>query len=497
MPLLLLTIPLLLGVTLLVLGIRGRRINTHPTCRKCRYDLHALASPTICPECGSELAKPHAIRIGVRQRRKGAAIAGSFMLALAILLIAGQITLIAMGPKANAYKPVWMLLYEAHSATVVSADAALGELQSRLLQSKLSADASDEVIAQALAYQSDRSLQWRTGWGDVIEAARSSGLLPDQQWLQYAKAAIQLTLVPRARIEAGQPIAICPVFQTRLAKNSVLSYEASIVETFDEDWPHAIALQFEHELQPTTRQRFGITHSNSFESVYLGYKPRTPNEHQQTGRQSIELHINIVALDTSMRNLRTAVIPVEGPIPSNSESWDEFCKSQMGSWLWPPTKAIRSWNQTHTLSIEVLPEDTPSVALISAPDMAAALKLCLASARIVEVRKLDAIHCSEVRFTVEFPLDLTLPTYASVLARSASGNETTLLEITPAPRLVQMKRTRTLSSIVVMRADFAAQDGVTLILRPNPQRAARTVDITEIFGEEITIDNVPIDHPTP
>ena len=41
----LLAIAALLGVFLVVRGWRGRRIDDHPLCRKCGYDLHANASP--------------------------------------------------------------------------------------------------------------------------------------------------------------------------------------------------------------------------------------------------------------------------------------------------------------------------------------------------------------------------------------------------------------------------------------------------------------------
>src|SRR5690349_6074803 len=58
--LLLLTVPpaatLLLGVVLLALGLRGRRVGDHPYCRRCGFDLFGLppAHPA-CPECGADL----------------------------------------------------------------------------------------------------------------------------------------------------------------------------------------------------------------------------------------------------------------------------------------------------------------------------------------------------------------------------------------------------------------------------------------------------------
>jgi hypothetical protein len=44
----------LAGLILLVLGVRGWRIDDHPVCRRCRFDLVGVY-PAIgaCPECGA------------------------------------------------------------------------------------------------------------------------------------------------------------------------------------------------------------------------------------------------------------------------------------------------------------------------------------------------------------------------------------------------------------------------------------------------------------
>lgn len=53
------TLLLLLGLVLIDLGWRGRRIGDHPTCRKCGFDLSGLAVGIgPCPECGRTLDTP-------------------------------------------------------------------------------------------------------------------------------------------------------------------------------------------------------------------------------------------------------------------------------------------------------------------------------------------------------------------------------------------------------------------------------------------------------
>jgi len=74
-------VPAAIGVVLLLWAVRGRKIDDHPRCRKCGYNLHALdRMDTPCPECGACVSSPRTIRIGSRKRRLKA-------LALAIVLL--------------------------------------------------------------------------------------------------------------------------------------------------------------------------------------------------------------------------------------------------------------------------------------------------------------------------------------------------------------------------------------------------------------------------
>src|SRR5215208_2333842 len=61
------------GVTglMMILARRGRRIDDHPLCRKCGFDLFGLPGTSHnCPECGRDLRRRRATRIGHRQRHR-------------------------------------------------------------------------------------------------------------------------------------------------------------------------------------------------------------------------------------------------------------------------------------------------------------------------------------------------------------------------------------------------------------------------------------------
>src|SRR5690349_8575504 len=82
------------SVALIYLGLRGRRVDDHPLCRRCGYDLVGLPSDgsgRVCPECGSDLHRRRAIRTGHRARRRGQVAAGAALLApcLAVLGFVG------------------------------------------------------------------------------------------------------------------------------------------------------------------------------------------------------------------------------------------------------------------------------------------------------------------------------------------------------------------------------------------------------------------------
>src|SRR5687767_13350874 len=127
------------GVSLLLvwIGARGRRVDTHPICRRCEFDLFGLPGTSArCPECGADLARRRATRIGHRRR-----IRLLLTLAIPLLLISGGALGVAGYAKARGvnvyrYKPVSWLIREMRHADL--RPAALDELLARLADGWLS-----------------------------------------------------------------------------------------------------------------------------------------------------------------------------------------------------------------------------------------------------------------------------------------------------------------------------------------------------------------------
>ncbi len=187
------------------------RVNDHPICRRCRFDLVGLPSLKTCPECGKDLALPNSIRIGLRRRHRAPIIIG---LALFTLLTAGPATVLytqSRGYNWNTVLPAWALELKAHSSDQFLADSALAELARRLTVGQLPEARTSRLVRDGIAYQSDPTLPWIPGWGDLIEAARTAGLVTEEQWESYGRHAFSIRVfVTRTDILLAELIMLSP-----------------------------------------------------------------------------------------------------------------------------------------------------------------------------------------------------------------------------------------------------------------------------------------------
>src|SRR3954469_19276792 len=157
------------SAVVLALAWRGRRVNGHPICRRCGFDLFGRpADATRCAECGEDLRRRRAIRTGARARVPKLVTAALLLLLPSLLCLAILGWSAARESSFQHYKPVWWLLNDASSADPGARDSAFNELTVRLRAGRLS---KDEVVGTALSIQSDPRKTWVPEWGDLLEEA--------------------------------------------------------------------------------------------------------------------------------------------------------------------------------------------------------------------------------------------------------------------------------------------------------------------------------------
>jgi hypothetical protein len=198
---------LVLGALLVVLGLRGKRLNKHPVCRDCRFDLSAQPQGVItCPECGAGLKRPKAIRIGQRRRRPVFLGVGSLAVILPLFSFGFAGFAAATGSSLDKHKPLGLLLWERAHGGASRSQPIAAEVLARYQGGKLAPDQEQRVISEALHVQADPKATWAVEWGDLLEQAKTDGKLSaPQQGLANAQAAV-LEFKLRPRIAAGDPL---------------------------------------------------------------------------------------------------------------------------------------------------------------------------------------------------------------------------------------------------------------------------------------------------
>ncbi len=183
----------MLAIILLLRGWRGRRIDDHPLCRQCEYDLVASAQAANCPECGRDLTRRGAIRIGHRRKRRLTLTFGTLLLLAAL----GGVGFLGWSHFSNfdwyPYKPLWMLRQDAAGTNATKAIASQREIIARLVAAKLSQSQIDSIVNEALAAQANIQKTWFGWWGDFIELAWQRNQASDQSIIQYARTAVEMS----------------------------------------------------------------------------------------------------------------------------------------------------------------------------------------------------------------------------------------------------------------------------------------------------------------
>ena len=194
------------GVALLALGLRGRRVDDHPLCRRCGYDLTGTPADR-CPECGRDLSAARSTKTGHRRRRPGLVAGGLALLLPSLAVLAAIAYVAASGVDVQGYKPQLLLRMESRSSDPATADAAAAELARRYDDDGLSPASVAALVDAVLAKQADPSRPWdEEAEGVLVERMRFRGDVTDGQWADFIVNGSDMSIEARSAVRRGDPV---------------------------------------------------------------------------------------------------------------------------------------------------------------------------------------------------------------------------------------------------------------------------------------------------
>ena len=192
------------GTILFAMGFRGRKLNDHPHCRKCRFDLSGVYPAKVqCPECGSVLDQPKRIRTGYRDRNRRLMAVGTAPLLLGVALAVTTAWTSGSNLNWNTILPTRVLVWRAEH---LPDQAVLIELRSRRVAGRLDNETIHQLVGYALRVHSDMKTPWLKEWGDFVEEAWLEGSLDKEKWTRYTDELItRVEFEPKSTIRVGDP----------------------------------------------------------------------------------------------------------------------------------------------------------------------------------------------------------------------------------------------------------------------------------------------------
>ncbi len=189
---------LLAGLIVWFVGRRGNKVDEHPICRRCGFDLIGVdgvgkaGTTTLCPECGVT-AEPGRIRIGNRASCPRLMHTGILLAVLGVAGVGLLGTAVVRGSRWHNFMPTWMLLYQSGTAQTPAEHVALVALTERVASGADRGWAVDQAIERALNLQADDQVPWIREWGDLVEAAWHRGLVHEKKYQAFIERGVIIT----------------------------------------------------------------------------------------------------------------------------------------------------------------------------------------------------------------------------------------------------------------------------------------------------------------
>lgn len=493
------------GVVLIWAGLRGRRLNDHPVCASCRFDLAGVYPAAVtCPECGAGLKRARGVRIGSR-RKLWPVVAAGLVLALApAALIATVAFGLLTGAKLNDYKPLRLLMWEAARAAGPTETELVKELIDRVENQSLELDAGTAISELALRANADRSRPRSSAWPDLLEAAHEQSLLSNMDHQRFLNEAVAVEAVARPQVRAGAPIPVLiRMKDVRIGVKTLAVATLFIDQARLDDRPIA-RWKPAHEVhgwsltvQAGTEQLIAEVPlggaASSFPSpgdteIRLAISPELVTGPTAEPR---ELLISTADVAPVPHTLNLSLY-VDSTTPPKQDLFGHGFRARY-------TASTGARRLDFALPVEILPPGPPVVRLIPrSQDLDDLFEPMLRPAQVLVSRGADgrsgvSVHFMIGRLPVEIAYDVIIRQgdRENVLGSFTSGVVTATPGVNDPNDPWLASGQQGLERMVAGEVQNLAPGPVDVILRPNADFAARTVDIQAIYGGDFVFTEVP------
>jgi hypothetical protein len=442
----------------LLYALRGRRVDNHPHCRRCGFDL--IGRPrgsNVCSECGADLRGRGAVQTGWRETR-GRVAGVALPVMLASLAWLGVMGWRARPTDWNRHMPVWWLLRQAEGPEPAAAHAARVELLRRLRQEELSSDHIADVADGVLKRQRDLNKPWPAACGAFMEDAYDDGKLSAERWDRYLRQMTSWSLAASPDSGPGGELVDFTLTWPAFRDGGTGRFAAAVW------WNRAFELSG-HTVPPNqpTEPVFLINSGRLPGTFRFAFTyPDELRELLTPGLQSVRLPLEVVICDGIRRPPGMFWFSWNSNSPSPKSMTGRFVVELTAAWQLPDPRSNR-WIHDRSLRDAVR----------------------------------SAIHVSNVyqseHPSSRSPMGLTVaikepPVNVAfrVLLRTSGGVEYGLGEITCAPGQTVTRDVKTLAIPGRLLAP------VDVVLRPDETAAQKTFNPVQFWGREVVIPDQPV-----
>ncbi|HYE60457.1 MAG TPA: hypothetical protein VD997_00550 [Phycisphaerales bacterium] len=479
---------MLLGTLLIVLGVRGKRLNDHPTCRWCGFDLENIYPANVtCPECGAGLKREKAVRIGQRRKRPVFILSGVLFVLMPLAPIGVVLFASITGTDVNRYKRLGLLLWEVDRVDSKRAALIAGEFFNRLAAANVDIAQEQRILAYTLDRQADPARAWGKEWSDVIDRVRLNGRLMKQDEQRFLSQSVLPKLKARPRVTAGDVFPVGVAHELRAGGDQAMAsiwLETATIngEKLNRTWP-----------EPGSENIFGAAAAPNMPLAHIMIMP-------QAAAWGMPQNNTSVAVFRTKSDLPPGPAVIELEVLVYVEKWTSAVGVMSFGAGKPKPTSPRVRKVKLSVPVEVMPAGVASVERVPASEqLAAELAQKLRPSHFTVNRQLfgSYVHAD---FSIG---DLPVPIVFDVIARTHNHVEGVSKEVNLG----------TLSSGAADFQGYAGSpwgsDGATrtlwysgrlpkgktidLVLRPRPELAQRTLDLTRVYEGEVIIRGVQVD----